>query len=550
MVHLVKKKIKGQSYLYLEECVWQNGKSKRLWQKYLGPEKQMQSVSSLSFEPSFTIDNYDFGLPIALMQIVEKLDLIHIIDQATLKRKQGLSVGQYIVIAALNRCIKPISKRRLLNWFQSTYLQQFFPIIETYLDSMAYTNHFEYLTEDNLTQIQTELNKQLIQEFGIDMTELVYDATNFFTYILPEDEEGLVQYGHSKENRTNLGIVGLALLCTQDGGIPILYDVYPGNLQDAGLFKTELPKILQRIADLKIKGQKIVLTFDKGNNSPEIFKILDDDQIEFIVSLRPSMIKDLAELSENQFPRYTLPNGKEIGIIEQSRDFYGQPRRLMAIYNSELAKRAGLRLTEKIEQRIAEVNEFFKNRLNVKKWRTIDDVRIKIEQMIENKELWAFLVLSLTEKGGKIAYSLQINQEALQKHIATLGKSYLITNIFAKPAVDVIALFRQQATIEKAFSYLKSPDILRARPIFHSKDTSIQGHLFTCVIGLLLLMLLYREIQKNEPSWSLRKIVEILSSITVSKINFSGTAKQLCQFSQLSHEAEKMRDLLHLNDYI
>ncbi len=73
---------------------------------------------------------YDYGLPVALMTIAEKLDLIGIIDRATSKRQQGLSVGQYVAIASLNRCIKPLSKHQLLNWFYTTYLQHFFPKIE------------------------------------------------------------------------------------------------------------------------------------------------------------------------------------------------------------------------------------------------------------------------------------------------------------------------------------------------------------------------------------------------------------------------------------
>ncbi len=112
MVYLVKKKINGQIYLYLVESARVNGKAKWVWQKYLGPEKQIKATASQAGAANFTVTTYDFGLPVALMRVAEKLDLIGTIDRCTGKRDQGLSVGQYAAIATLNRCIKPLSKGR------------------------------------------------------------------------------------------------------------------------------------------------------------------------------------------------------------------------------------------------------------------------------------------------------------------------------------------------------------------------------------------------------------------------------------------------------
>ncbi len=113
MVHLSRRKIKGNVYLYLQENQRVNGKVKRVWQHYLGAETTIKEHVSMLAEPNFNITNYDFGLPVALLQVAEKLDLINIIDNRVPKRKQGWSVGQYILLAALNRCIKPVSKEKL-----------------------------------------------------------------------------------------------------------------------------------------------------------------------------------------------------------------------------------------------------------------------------------------------------------------------------------------------------------------------------------------------------------------------------------------------------
>jgi len=107
MVHLVKKKIKGNVYLYLEETARINGKPTRIWQKYLGPEKKLKKQTELQLNPEFTINTLDYGLPMALMQLIKDLEIIEIINDCTSKRTQSLSVGHYIALAAINRCVIP-----------------------------------------------------------------------------------------------------------------------------------------------------------------------------------------------------------------------------------------------------------------------------------------------------------------------------------------------------------------------------------------------------------------------------------------------------------
>jgi transposase len=320
MVYLVKKKIKGNIYLYLEESARINGKSKRIWSQYLGPEKDVKNISTLSLNiADLEIVNYEFGFPVALMQIADKLDLIGIINRATDKRNQGMSVGQYLAINVLNRCIKPLSKRQLLDWFNTTYLAHIFPQIDTYLNSMAYSNHYEYLTDTAIERIENDLISVLASEFQVDMSHLIYDPTNFYTYMQEqedEDELDYAQFGHGKEHRDNLRIVGLVLICTEDGGIPIFSEIYPGNIPDVTLFKSQAVKIKKHAEQFRIGEEiQLLLNFDKGNNSSEAFTTLDSSPILFIASIRPSMVKDLASIPAQNFPRFTLPNGKEVGVL-------------------------------------------------------------------------------------------------------------------------------------------------------------------------------------------------------------------------------------------
>jgi transposase len=546
MVHLVKKKISGKTYLYLQETGWIDGKSKRIWQKYLGPEHKIREQTQIQLKPEFTITNLDFGLPIALLKIAEKLDLVNIIDECTTKREQGVSVGKYVLFAALNRCVKPTSKTKIRKWFESTILAQKYYPIDNYFDAKAYSNHFKYLTEDIIEKIETNIHKKLLKEFNVKMDTLFYDPTNFFTYINPKPTQTLPKHGHSKENRFTLNLVGLSLFCSSDGGIPILHKVYPGNLQDAPLFRDEIKRLRKRHSKLNKTTQDLCLLFDKGNLSDDAFKEIDDIEIYFIASVRPSTQKEFHSLISDDFTIVELPNKKKVGILEYDRTLYGKSRRLFVVFNPKRAKWQGKNLDKKLNKKIDEINEFFKIRLNVKKWTDPKAVKTKIESIIKTKQHFKWIDYSITGTEGKVSYSISINQDTLEGHYKTLGKSYFISNHPTMSKFDIIWLYRQQYTVEQAFKYLKSPSLLMVKPIYHRNDECIRGHLFTCIVGLLLMMLLVRKVQKQFPEMSFLYITELLSEIELSLIKFKGSKKPIKKFCEISPDANKLCNYLNL----
>ncbi len=69
-----------------------------------------------------------------------------------------------------------------------------------------------------------------------------------------------------------------------------------------------------------------------------------------------------------------------------------------------------------------------------------------------------------------------------------VGAKSLMTNYFGLKGIDVVWLFRQQFTIERVFSDLKDQAYsVKVRPIFYHKDSSIRGHIFGCILDLLLI---------------------------------------------------------------
>src|SRR4030043_371331 len=108
MPHILRKKVNGKYYLYLAKSARVNGKSKKIWQKYLGPEEDIQNAVSFTTLKDIQTETLSFGIEAALLDTARKIDLANIIDKnVSKKRDQGLSVGEYIRLAAINRCASP-----------------------------------------------------------------------------------------------------------------------------------------------------------------------------------------------------------------------------------------------------------------------------------------------------------------------------------------------------------------------------------------------------------------------------------------------------------
>jgi len=98
---------------------------------------------------------------------------------------------------------------------------------------------------------------------------LIYDATNFFTYIDTESDSTLPQRVHSKEKRGDLKIVGLSMMVSPDFNVPLFHDLYAGNQPDAKQFLAVVERLQQRFEHISDQKMEATVVFDKGNNSAE-----------------------------------------------------------------------------------------------------------------------------------------------------------------------------------------------------------------------------------------------------------------------------------------
>jgi transposase len=210
--------------------------------------------------------------------VARRLRLVEHIDCHVPARRgpRGPSVGHYLLVAALNRCTDPRSKVQIAAWYQRTALRRLLDFRPEPLTSQRFWDRMDRLPPETIRVIERDLTAHLIREFALEVRQVLFDATNFFTFIDTFNQRcTLAQRGHSKEGRAALRIVGLALLVTTDFHIPLCHHTYPGNQPDCPTLASLTEELIRRHPILATQVQDITLVFDKGNNSLENLRAVD-----------------------------------------------------------------------------------------------------------------------------------------------------------------------------------------------------------------------------------------------------------------------------------
>jgi transposase len=488
----------------------------------------------------------------ALWQIAQEIKMVEIIDKFTDKtRIQDLTVGEYVLIAVINRCAAPCSKSKLSKWFAKDWLSTQFNIDSKTLNAQTYWNHFQYLDKNLLDSIETALNQTVLVTYHLKLDSLFYDPTNYYTFSKKEDAEGILQFGHSKEGRDGNRLVSYSLLCATEMGIPFMHETYPGNTQDAQKFKDVPLTITNRLNKLGYSPKDITLVFDKGNHSPEAFSQIDKAGFGYIVSARNSTQKELLEVTRENFTEISLPaTEKSVMFHKTVRKIYGKERDVYVVIDPKKQKKHTLLFEEKLQETIQEIRDFFKERLNEKKWRDKTVVEAKIASMIGGNPMKSILKYAVSGTYAALQYTLDIDTQAEALHVESLGRTILFTNRTEWTPEAVIWGYREQYVVEHAFKEMKSPTSIAVRPMYHHSNRCIRAHVFVCVLSLLLLSLLRLKLARNLLEMSYLDLLEELRMIRILEISTGLQAAPVYKLETLSEMGTKLVKKLELKRFL
>jgi transposase len=522
---ITKRKRNGHAYYYLVESARVNGKPRIVYQKYLGTAETIGKAADLAKnggvpDPEFSTV-LDFGAVAALLGVADRLGVRDIINKHAGKRDQGLSVGDSILIAAINRAVEPASKKGMFEWFDETVLDAAFPDAnEKNLSSQGFWNNMNRLDADKIRAIEDDITKAAVEKYGIRTDCLLYDNTNFFTYIDTSNPMTMARRGKSKEHRSDLRIVGLSLMVAPEYDIPLFHEPYAGNVNDARRFSETLDPLKARYAALDVGECDATLVFDRGNNSETNVDDLRDAKgagFHFVGGLKLNQMPEMTSIPIESF-RALTGTLSETKSYRTTKRVFGDDYDVVVTFNPELfdAQLDGVEANvAKCQAELEGFRESLKRRADglVTKGRkpTVASAEKKVSGILSAEHMRKLFDVEIAESDGCVELSFTLNETKRDELKRTvLGRSILFTDRREWTDEEIVGAYRSQYRVEECFKQLKDTKHLSFRPIRHFTDSSIRVHALYCVLSLLLCGLLNKEFAEMGHATSVHRMLDEL----------------------------------------
>ncbi len=546
MVSLFKKKFNGRTYWYLGESQRVEGKPRLIWQKYLGTAEKVKEYFETGLAPQ-QIDVLEFGSVTSLFSIGENLNFVKAVDKIISKRQQGLSVGGHLLLTIINRIDNPLSKNQLSDWFDNTVLKRIFAVKSSYLSSQDFWNHWKKINQEQIDLIQEKLLDEILPL--IDIRELVFDPTNFTTYIEEHKKNKMPQFGHSKEGRKGLRQVNLSLLVNKKDGVPLWHHTYDGNINDVTEFKELIKTLTKRITSFSRLCKDIALVLDKGNNSTNNIKNIDKKLHFFVVgSLKPSEHQDLFEIPLEEFnEEYVNAKGEITFCTTTIKNVYDGKKKIVVTYDNKLAYNQKIR-TDKAIQKALNKLQNLKGRIKDSS-KSRDEILIKVNDVVGKSYLKNLISYKLEETVNGLKLTFWENEEAYEQKRKTFGKNILFTDRMSLPAQEIIKIYRDKSIIEEQIKNLKDTHIIRFTPMWCWTDNMIRVHAFTCVMALLFLRLLVKKVHDAKINLSQDQILDQLRKIKLAILKMPNSDKIVIKITRLNDTQRALVNLFDLRKY-
>jgi len=525
MSSLIGKRIGGQTYYYLRESARVGGRPKIVSQRYLGKAADIAAaLEGATVVPERT-RHLAFGDVAAAWSVIERMGVAQIIDEVTGPRRAdaAASAGTYLALAALNRVVAPCSKLAFADWWATTAADRWVKIPASGLDHRRFWDAMDLVDEQALAQIDRRIGQAVTGRFGLDLSAVVLDMTNFATFIDTANEKApIARRGKAKQKRHDLRLVGLALVVTRDGGIPVASRAYAGNRPDVTQFAAVTSELAARYRDL---GGDLTVVYDAGNDSAANQEHLAGLGLHFVASLPPSWHPQLLAIPA---ARYQVADQDRFGGLtyhETTAQALGRTRRVIITHSPTFHDRQARGFGQTLAKAERQLSELAARLARGHTRRSRAAVEAEITEILRPRWLDRVVQITLTgQSPATMRLSWHAGQQARQALEAEyFGKRVLFTDRDDWPATEVIAAYRSQADAEAGFRQLKDPHVVSFSPMFHWTDQKIRVHAFYCVLALAIAHLMRRQAAQAGISMSVRELLATLAGIGETVLIYPST---------------------------
>ncbi|HEV2247196.1 MAG TPA: transposase [Terriglobia bacterium] len=494
-MYVFERDVNGRRYRIAAQSVWDPARGRSVARQTVLGSATAAPVADLG--ATRTVGTRAVGDVGALVWVAEQLDVIAHIDRAcgNLGAKGGPSVGELAVAVAIQRACSPGPKRDLKEFLDGS-VPRVSCLPAWAFSGQAYHRVAQQVGDEQLEQAQIAIARAAVARFELSCDVLAFDTTNFDTHIATVTPGDLARRGHAKSKRRDLRVVGLGVLVSETGHVPLLYRTYAGNSSDQAVLDGCLDglKSLHQSLDegeRRQQGAQRTVVRDGGFWSPQLELDLDVAGYYSLISLplghaaaeqalqmaaqRAAMKRLTGKLAHVRVARMRAKVGKldrTLVVVESQELLEGQKRGIA------VALRKAKTELSKLDRRVKA------------KRISRSGLEQRIKKTLAREHLSRFVVTEIGGSGQTPTLRWHVDA-ALRRQLekTRLGRRVLCTDHHLWSTGRIVHAFRGQWNVEELFRRAKKGGVVPWGPSHQWADGSIRLHTFATVLGLMLVSL-------------------------------------------------------------
>jgi len=389
--------------------------------------------------------------------------------------------------------------------------------------------------KDELCRFLTEKWRTL---FDAQFDVLLYDLTS--TYFEGRCAEiPKAKFGYSRDKRPDCRQVVIALVVTTDG-LPLAYEVFPGNTVD----KTTLQPFLAKIEKLYGKARR-VWVMDRGVPTEASLEQMRNEGVAYLVGTPRSLLSKLEKDLVDR-PWEEVHEGVQVKLLGQDDELYVLARSADRRKKEEAIRRRKLKRLlhglNRLKRRAISRDSLLKKVavLQQEAGRAASFVKIREPKVDEPVNRETFVCTF-----DRIAWN-----KALERDGCYILRGYLpwkdVPEDSDRQAPLLWAWYMLLVHVEEAFKTLKSD--LDLRPIHHQVEPRVEAHIFVAFLGYCLTVTLRMKLRVVAPGLTPREVLRCLSAIQMVDVHIpltDGRVLILPRYTEPQAEQEMILEKLN-----
>ncbi len=444
--------------------------------------------------------------------------------------RKGTRWDQVLFVLVAYRLLSPGSEWRLhRHWFERSALGDLLGA-----DAALADIHALYGCHDRLLAHKQAVFDHLVGRwrdlFNASFDVLLYDLTStYFESDPPVDEDDKRRHGYSRDHRPDCVQVVIALVVTPEG-LPLAYEVLPGNTADS----TTLKDFLARIERQYGKARR-VWCMDRGVPTEEVLAQMraSDPPVHYLVGTPKGRLTRLEEALLDK-PWHIARPEVRVKLLAQDSELY-----VFAESRDRIAKERSMR-----RRQLKWLWERLKKLSTMKLTRDALLMKLGAAQT-KAPAAWRLIQIEVAKRGASFAYRL--DGAKLRQVRRREGRYLLRTNLTQSDPAKLWEFYLQLVQVEAAFRTLKSD--LALRPVFHQEEGRIEAHIFIAFLAYCLYVTLGQQLKALAPGLTARSVLDKFATMQMIDVHIPTTDARelsLTRYTQPEPEIKLLLEKLKL----